>query len=95
MLGMDEINDAFSATDAVLVIGANDINQAAQNDSRSPIAGIPMLEVWKAYKVVVFKAFDEYRLRRSENPLFLKCNAQTLFGDAKQSVEAFCARYNR
>lgn len=89
VLEMDEINDDFSATDTVLVIGANDtINPAAQDDPRSPIAGMPVLEVWKAHNVVVFKRSMNTGYAGVQNPLFFKDNTQMLFGDAKQSVEA-------
>lgn len=89
VLEMDEINDDFSATDTVLVIGANDtVNPAAQDDPRSPIAGMPVLEVWKAHNVVVFKRSMNTGYAGVQNPLFFKDNTQMLFGDAKQSVEA-------
>lgn len=89
VLEMDEINDDFSATDTVLVIGANDtVNPAAQEDPRSPIAGMPVLEVWKAHNVVVFKRSMNTGYAGVQNPLFFKDNTQMLFGDAKQSVEA-------
>lgn len=89
VLEMDEINEDFSATDTVLVIGANDtVNPAAQDDPRSPIAGMPVLEVWKAHNVVVFKRSMNTGYAGVQNPLFFKDNTQMLFGDAKQSVEA-------
>lgn len=89
VLEMDEINEDFSATDTVLVIGANDtVNPAAQEDPRSPIAGMPVLEVWKAENVVVFKRSMNTGYAGVQNPLFFKDNTQMLFGDAKQSVEA-------
>lgn len=89
VLEMDEINDDFSATDTVLVIGANDtVNPAAQDDPRSPIAGMPVLEVWKAHNVVVFKRSMNTGYAGVQNPLFFKDNTQMLFGDAKQGVEA-------
>ncbi|WP_406704827.1 Re/Si-specific NAD(P)(+) transhydrogenase subunit beta [Sodalis sp.] len=89
VLEMDEINEDFSATDTVLVIGANDtVNPAAQDDPRSPIAGMPVLEVWKAHNVVVFKRSMNTGYAGVQNPLFFKENTQMLFGDAKQSVEA-------
>ncbi|CAJ0991673.1 Re/Si-specific NAD(P)(+) transhydrogenase subunit beta [Sodalis praecaptivus] len=89
VLEMDEINEDFSATDTVLVIGANDtVNPAAQDDPRSPIGGMPVLEVWKAHNVVVFKRSMNTGYAGVQNPLFFKDNTQMLFGDAKQSVEA-------
>ncbi len=89
VLEMDEINDDFSATDTVLVIGANDtVNPAAQEDPRSPIAGMPVLEVWKAQNVVVFKRSMNTGYAGVQNPLFFKENTQMLFGDAKATVDA-------
>ncbi|CAQ84489.1 MULTISPECIES: Re/Si-specific NAD(P)(+) transhydrogenase subunit beta [Photorhabdus] len=89
VLEMDEINDDFSDTDIVLVIGANDtVNPAAQEDPNSPIAGMPVLEVWKAQNVVVFKRSMNTGYAGVQNPLFFKDNSQMLFGDAKASVEA-------
>ncbi|MFU9137383.1 Re/Si-specific NAD(P)(+) transhydrogenase subunit beta [Erwinia tasmaniensis] len=89
VLEMDEINDDFSDTDTVLVIGANDtVNPAAQDDPRSPIAGMPVLEVWKAHNVVVFKRSMNTGYAGVQNPLFFKENTQMLFGDAKATVEA-------
>jgi len=89
VLEMDEINDDFSDTDTVLVIGANDtVNPAAQDDPRSPIAGMPVLEVWKAHNVIVFKRSMNTGYAGVQNPLFFKENTQMLFGDAKASVEA-------
>ncbi|WP_445493557.1 Re/Si-specific NAD(P)(+) transhydrogenase subunit beta [Photorhabdus sp. SF281] len=89
VLEMDEINDDFSDTDTVLVIGANDtVNPAAQEDPNSPIAGMPVLEVWKAQNIVVFKRSMNTGYAGVQNPLFFKDNSQMLFGDAKASVEA-------
>lgn len=89
VLEMDEINDDFSNTDTVLVIGANDtVNPAAQDDPNSPIAGMPVLEVWKAQNVVVFKRSMNTGYAGVQNPLFFKENTQMLFGDAKESVDA-------
>ncbi|MBD1226455.1 Re/Si-specific NAD(P)(+) transhydrogenase subunit beta [Xenorhabdus griffiniae] len=89
VLEMDEINDDFAETDTVLVIGANDtVNPAAQEDPSSPIAGMPVLEVWKAQNVVVFKRSMNTGYAGVQNPLFFKDNTQMLFGDAKESVEA-------
>lgn len=88
VLGMDEINDDFANTDVVLVIGANDtVNPAANEDPNSPIAGMPVLEVWHAKKVVVFKRSMNTGYAGVQNPLFFKNNSQMLFGDAKESVE--------
>ncbi|MBU2895139.1 Re/Si-specific NAD(P)(+) transhydrogenase subunit beta [Vibrio hepatarius] len=89
VLEMDEINDDFEATDTVLVIGANDtVNPAAQDDPTSPIAGMPVLEVWNAKKVIVFKRSMNTGYAGVQNPLFFKDNTQMLFGDAKESVDA-------
>ncbi|EKT57541.1 Re/Si-specific NAD(P)(+) transhydrogenase subunit beta [Providencia sneebia] len=89
VLEMDEINDDFSETDTVLVIGANDtVNPAAQDDPNSPIAGMPVLEVWKANNVIVFKRSMNTGYAGVQNPLFFKENTQMLFGDAKASVDA-------
>lgn len=88
VLEMDEINDDFSSTDVVLVIGANDtVNPAALEDPRSPIAGMPVLEVWKAQNVIVFKRSMNTGYAGVQNPLFFKENTQMLFGDAKESVD--------
>ncbi|MBD2810546.1 Re/Si-specific NAD(P)(+) transhydrogenase subunit beta [Xenorhabdus sp. Vera] len=89
VLEMDEINEDFTETDVVLVIGANDtVNPAAQEDPSSPIAGMPVLEVWKAQNVIVFKRSMNTGYAGVQNPLFFKENTQMLFGDAKASVEA-------
>jgi NAD(P) transhydrogenase subunit beta len=89
VLGMDEINDDFPATDVVLVIGANDtVNPAAQDDPASPIAGMPVLEVWKARDVVVFKRSMATGYAGVQNPLFFRENTAMLFGDAKEQVDA-------
>jgi NAD(P) transhydrogenase subunit beta len=88
VLGMDEINDDFPKTDVVLVIGANDtVNPAAAEDPTSPIAGMPVLEVWNAKDVIVFKRSMNTGYAGVQNPLFFKENTQMLFGDAKDSVE--------
>lgn len=85
---MDEINDDFPETDTVLVIGANDtVNPAAYDDPNSPIAGMPVLEVWKANHVVTFKRSMNTGYAGVQNPLFFKENNSMLFGDAKQSLE--------
>ncbi|EGQ9136359.1 Re/Si-specific NAD(P)(+) transhydrogenase subunit beta [Vibrio alginolyticus] len=89
VLEMDEINDDFAETDAVLVIGANDtVNPAALEDPNSPIAGMPVLEVWNAKNVVVFKRSMNTGYAGVQNPLFFKENTSMLFGDAKESVES-------
>ncbi|QEH26313.1 Re/Si-specific NAD(P)(+) transhydrogenase subunit beta [Histophilus somni] len=88
VLEMDEINEDFADTDVVLVIGANDtVNPAAMDDPNSPIAGMPVLEVWKAANVVVFKRSMAVGYAGVQNPLFFKENTQMLFGDAKERVE--------
>ncbi|MBD1576589.1 Re/Si-specific NAD(P)(+) transhydrogenase subunit beta [Vibrio sp. S11_S32] len=89
VLEMDEINDDFTTTDTVLVIGANDtVNPAALEDPNSPIAGMPVLEVWNAKNVIVFKRSMNTGYAGVQNPLFFKENTQMLFGDAKASVDA-------
>lgn len=89
VLEMDEINEDFPDTDVVLVIGANDtVNPAALEDPNSPIAGMPVLEVWKAQNVVAFKRSMNTGYAGVQNPLFFKENTQMLFGDAKDSVDA-------
>jgi len=89
---MDEINDDFPDTDAVLVIGANDIvNPSAQTDPDSPIVGMPVLEVWKAKMVVVMKRSMATGYAGVQNPLFFEENTRMLFGDAKASVDAILA----
>ncbi|MBL8930757.1 MAG: Re/Si-specific NAD(P)(+) transhydrogenase subunit beta [Kineosporiaceae bacterium] len=88
VLEMDEINDDFDDTDVVLVIGANDtVNPAALEEPGSPIAGMPVLEVWKARDVIVFKRSMATGYAGVQNPLFFKENSQMLFGDAKERVE--------
>ncbi|HDR1284608.1 Re/Si-specific NAD(P)(+) transhydrogenase subunit beta [Pasteurella multocida] len=88
VLEMDEINDDFADTDTVLVIGANDtVNPAAMDDPNSPIAGMPVLEVWKAQNVIVFKRSMNTGYAGVQNPLFFKDNTQMLFGDAKDRVD--------
>ncbi|KXZ59299.1 NAD(P) transhydrogenase subunit beta [Microbacterium laevaniformans] len=88
VLELDEINDDFADTDVVLVIGANDtVNPAAAEDPGSPIAGMPVLHVWEARNVVVFKRSMASGYAGVQNPLFFRDNTQMLFGDAKQRVE--------
>ncbi len=88
VLEMDEINDDFPSTDVVLVIGANDtVNPAASEDPTSPIAGMPVLEVWNAKDVIVFKRSMAVGYAGVQNPLFFRENSQMLFGDAKDRVE--------
>ncbi|HEX5597486.1 MAG TPA: Re/Si-specific NAD(P)(+) transhydrogenase subunit beta [Micromonosporaceae bacterium] len=85
---MDEINDDFAKTSVVLVIGANDtVNPAAEDDPASPIAGMPVLRVWEAENVIVFKRSMAVGYAGVQNPLFFRENSQMLFGDAKARVE--------
>ncbi len=88
VLEMDEINDDLADTSVVLVIGANDtVNPAAAEDPGSPIAGMPVLRVWEAENVIVFKRSMASGYAGVQNPLFFRENAQMLFGDAKERVE--------
>ncbi|WP_028029059.1 NAD(P)(+) transhydrogenase (Re/Si-specific) subunit beta [Gemmobacter nectariphilus] len=88
VLEMDEINEDFPDTDVVIVIGSNDIvNPAAQEDPNSPIAGMPVLEVWKAKQVFVSKRGQGTGYSGIENPLFYKENTRMFYGDAKKSVD--------
>lgn len=88
VLEMDEINDDFPETDVVIVIGSNDIvNPAAQEDPNSPIAGMPVLEVWKAKQVFVSKRGQGTGYSGIENPLFFKDNTRMFYGDAKKSLD--------
>jgi NAD(P) transhydrogenase subunit beta len=87
VLEMDEINDDFLTTDVVIVIGSNDIvNPAAQDDPNSPIAGMPVLEVWKAKQVFVSKRGQGTGYSGIENPLFYKENTRMFYGDAKLAM---------
>ncbi|MFZ5750803.1 MAG: NAD(P)(+) transhydrogenase (Re/Si-specific) subunit beta [Pseudomonadota bacterium] len=89
VLEMDEINDDFPNTDVVIVIGSNDIvNPAAQEDPNSPIAGMPVLEVWKAKQVFVSKRGQGTGYSGIENPLFYKENTRMFYGDAKKSIDS-------
>ena len=93
VLEMDEINDDFPETDFVMIVGANDIvNPAAQDDPGSPIAGMPVLEVWKAKNVIISKRGQGRGYSGVENPLFFKENSRMLYGDAKASLDALLQR---
>ena len=88
VMEMDEINDDLKDTDVVLVIGANDtVNPSAAEDPTSPIAGMPVLRVWEAHDVIVFKRSMAVGYAGVQNPLFFRENSQMLFGDAKDRVE--------
>ena len=87
VMEMDEINDDLPETDVVLVIGANDIvNPSAEDDPNSPIAGMPVLQVWNAENVIVMKRSMATGYAGVQNPLFFKSNTRMLYGDAKDSV---------
>jgi len=88
VLEMDEINEDLPETDVVMVIGANDVvNPGAQDDPSSPIYGMPVIEAWKAERVIVMKRSMSVGYAGVENPLFYKSNTDMLYGDAKESVE--------
>jgi NAD(P) transhydrogenase subunit beta len=88
VLEMDEINDDLAKTSVVLVIGANDtVNPSAAEDPASPIAGMPVLRVWEAERVVVFKRSMNTGYAGVQNPLFFRENSRMLFGDARERVE--------
>ena len=92
VLEMDEINEDFPSTDVAIIIGSNDIvNPAAQDDPGSPIAGMPVLEVWKSKNVVVLKRGQGAGYSGIENPLFFKENTHMLYGDAKSSIDKLVA----
>jgi NAD(P) transhydrogenase subunit beta len=91
VMEMDEINEDFAETDTVLVIGANDTVNPAAKEPGSPIAGMPVLEVWNASTVIVFKRSMATGYAGVQNPLFFKENTQMLFGDAKESVSNILA----
>lgn len=88
VLEMDEINDDFPETDMVLVIGANDTVNPAANEPGTPISGMPVLHVWDAEKVIVFKRSMGAGYAGVQNPLFFKENSDMLLGDAKASIDA-------
>ncbi|TCS62324.1 NAD(P)(+) transhydrogenase (Re/Si-specific) subunit beta [Primorskyibacter sedentarius] len=93
VLEMDEINDDFPDTDVAIVIGSNDIvNPAAQDDPNSPIAGMPVLECWKAKQVFVSKRGQGTGYSGIENPLFFKENTRMFYGDAKDSINALLGK---
>lgn len=93
VLEMDEINEDFPKTDLVLVIGANDtVNPSALEDPNSPLAGMPVMEVWKSNTVVVMKRSMASGYAGVENPLFYKNNTRMLFGDAKKNVDAIVGK---
>ena len=95
VLEMDEINSDFPDTDVVIILGANDIvNPAAQEDPNSPIAGMPVLEVWKAKQVFISKRGQGRGYSGIENPLFFKDNSRMVYGDAKKSIDSILQSIN-
>ena len=95
VLEMDEINSDFPDTDVVMILGANDIvNPAAQEDPNSPIAGMPVLEVWKAKQVFISKRGQGRGYSGIENPLFFKENSRMVYGDAKKSIDSILQSIN-
>jgi NAD(P) transhydrogenase subunit beta len=93
VLEMDEINGDFPTTDVAIVIGANDIvNPAAEDDPTSPIAGMPVLQVWKSKLVVVNKRSRGAGYAGIDNPLFYKPVTKMFFGDAKGAIEKLVAK---
>ena len=95
VLEMDEINSDFPETDVVVILGANDIvNPAAQEDPNSPIAGMPVLEVWKAKQVFISKRGQGKGYSGIENPLFFKENSRMVYGDAKKSLDTILQNIN-
>ena len=88
VLEMDEVNDSFDDVDVVLIIGANDTVNPAAQEPGSPIAGMPVLHVWEAGRVIVFKRSMATGYAGVDNPLFFRENTSMLFGDAKDTVEA-------
>ena len=96
VLEMDEINEDFPDTDMVIILGANDIvNPAAQDDPNSPIAGMPVLEVWKAEQVIISKRGQGRGYSGIENPLFFKDNSRMLYGDAKASLDELLSKITK
>ena len=95
VLEMDEINDDFPDTDVVMILGANDIvNPAAQEDPNSPIAGMPVLEVWKAKQVFISKRGQGKGYSGIENPLFFRENSRMVYGDAKKTLDTILQSIN-
>ena len=95
VLEMDEINSDFPDTDVVMILGANDIvNPAAQEDPNSPIAGMPVLEVWKSKQVFISKRGQGRGYSGIENPLFFKENSRMVYGDAKKSIDSILQSIN-